>query len=171
MTTLTSPSGSASRATRRRTRFLDRPPRNTLLAATSLVVLAVAALFLVGSPASATASFSLSSYAIPGSNIVVYGTVTTASDHAVGNAQVEVYRIAQGHVQVLQQMGTSPEGLYRVVLRHLNRVVLYVKVSTWPQGPHYQGTMRFLARPGQACRVSARLLHHGSWFFLPISSY
>ena len=170
MTIVTSPPGSASPATRRRARFLDRPARNTLLATASLMIIAVIALFVTGSGGSTAVSFNLSSYSIQGHDIVVYGSVTDGAHNAVGGAQVEVYRVVGGDVRILQKVRTTPDGLYRVVLGPHRRIV-HVKVSRELHGTHYQGSTRIRVRHGRAYKVSAELLRRGSVFFLPLFNY
>ena len=141
------------------------------MAAASLVVIGVVALFLTASSGSTAVSFSLSSYSIPGGNVVMYGAVTDGSHHAVPGAQVEVYEVIHGHASILRQARTSPHGLYRVVLHHAKQVVLHVIVSEGLHGTHYQGSTRFPVRPGGDYHVSAQLQHRGSLFFLPVFSY
>jgi hypothetical protein len=171
MTITSAPPGSIDSTGRRRARFLDRPVRNILLAAASLVTISVAALFVTASPGAAAVSFSLSSYSIPGHNIVVYGKVTNASQQAVGNAQVEVYRIVNGDMRVLRQVRTRPDGLYRVVLNRKRGAMLHVKVSKRITGTHYAGATKFLVHRGEAYGASAQLVQRGSVLFLPIFNY
>src|ERR1700684_2108405 len=144
MTVVTSTPDSIGPAASRRPHFSDRPLRNIFLAAASLVMVAVVALFLTGSSGPAVVSFSLSSYAIPGHNIVVYGQVTNESHHAIGNAPVEVYRFIHGNVHILRQVRTTSDGLYRVVLNgRLDRLALHVRVRMQLHGTHFRGARKF----------------------------
>jgi hypothetical protein len=170
-TRVASPSRPPTSAARKRARFSDRPVRNALLAAASLVVVAAVALFVLGPAQPATVSFNLTSYSMPGHNVVVYGKVTDASHNAVSDANVVIYKFAGGREWVLAKAATGPQGLYRIVLKHLPQSVLYVKVSKRLHGRHYLGTLRFWAHPDRACDVSVRLLHRSTIFFLPLFSY
>jgi hypothetical protein len=173
MTTTVSPPASA-RPVRlnRRTRFLDKPIRNSLLAAASLLVVSFVALFLFASPGSATVTFSVKTSAINGHNVIVFGKVRTMSGHGVANAKVTVYRIRNGQTKIMRVVRTSSKGVYRMVFRHLRRrVLLYEKISARHRGTHYRGTTKFRVRPGHAYKVSAQLARHGSLFFFPIFSY
>jgi hypothetical protein len=160
-----------SSAASKRARFSDRPVRNTLLAAASLVVVAAVALFVLGSEQPATVSFNLTSYSMPSHDVVVYGKVTDASNHGVSDADVVIYRVADSKERVLAQVSTSAKGLYRVVLKHLSLSTLYVHVSKRLNGRNYLGILRFRTHPGRACDVTARLWHRSSVFFLPVLSY
>jgi hypothetical protein len=171
MVTTTAPPRSTSPAASRRPRFFDRPGRNILLAAASLAMIALVALFVTASPGSAAVSFSLRSYSIPGHNTVVYGKVTNSSHHAVGSAQVTVYRVVHGDTRILRQVRTKPDGLYRVALHRRHGSVLHVRVSMLLHGTHYQGSTKFMIRRGRAYAVSAQLLHRGSVFFMPVFNY
>jgi hypothetical protein len=169
-----SPAGLVSKE---RARFWDRPARNMALAAGSLVVIALAAMFVVGgSTGSAVVSFKLTSYAIPSHNIVVYGKVTNASHTAVGGAEVKVYRLVRGGTDVLQSTFSSRQGLYRMTLplngsTLLNGSILHVRVSERLRGTEYLGALEFHARSGRAYDVSGQLRRRGSVFFLPVFSY
>jgi hypothetical protein len=153
------------------TRFLDRPLRNITMAAASLLVVAAIGLFLAGLPGSPGVSFTLTSYAISTRNVVVYGKVTTSSDHPVRAAEVQIYRVVKGRVRTLRELRTNREGIYRVVLGHLSSGTLDDKVSFWLGGQHHRGVVRFPVRRGRAYGVSAHLATRGSLFFLPINSY
>jgi hypothetical protein len=56
---------------RKQGRFYDRPVRNGVLAAASLVVAAAIALFVLASAQPATVSFRQASYSISGDRVVV----------------------------------------------------------------------------------------------------
>lgn len=165
-----SPAGLVSRE---RARFRDRSARNMALAAGSLVVIALAAMFVVGgSTGSAVVSFKLTSYDIPSHNIVVYGKVTDASHTAVGGADVKVYELVHGRTDVMQRTSSSRQGLYRMTLPlNGSGSVLHVEVSDRFRGTEYLGVLEFHAQPGHAYDVSGQLRRRGSVLFLPVFSY
>jgi hypothetical protein len=173
VTTTASPPGLARPVSpNRRARFSDKPIRNSLLAAASLLVLSFVVLFLFASPGSGAVTFAVRSYAISGHNVVVYGKVTTKSHHGVANAKVTVYRIRNGQTKVMRVVATSSTGIYRMVFRHLHRrVLVYEKISARFRGKKYHGTTKFHVRRGHAYKVSAQLARHGSLFFFPIFTY
>jgi hypothetical protein len=161
----------AGLVSRERARFWDRPVRNVALAAGSLVVIVLAAMFVVGgSTGSAVVSFKLTSYAVPSHNIVVYGKVTNASHTAVGGAEVKVYRLVRGRTEVLERTFSSRQGLYRMTLP-VNGSILHVQVTDRLRGTEYRGALEFHARRGHAYDVSGQLRRRGSVLFLPVFSY
>ncbi|HEX2819766.1 MAG TPA: hypothetical protein VHO07_06330 [Streptosporangiaceae bacterium] len=171
MSTIYSSLRPASSASQSGTRFSQRPVRSTLLALASLVVVAATALFLLGSAQSATVSFNLTSYSVPGHDVVVYGEVTNASNDRVSDASVLIYQVVHGHESVLARVVTNSQGLYRVALRNLSESTLHMQISKRLDSRRYLGTISFSVRSGGAYEATARLLHRGWAFPLPVWSY
>lgn len=173
MARVASPSRPASSAVRKRTHFSDRPVRNSLLTAASLVVFAAIALFVLGAaqPAATTTSFHLTSYLTPDDDVVVYGKVTGASNDVVSGANVVIYQVVRGRHSVLAQVATSPQGLYRVTLKDLSQSTLYVQVSKRLGGMSYLGTLGIRARPDRAYDVSVVMAFRVTLFSFPVFSY
>jgi len=141
------------------------------MAAASVVIVAVIALFLAGPSGSPTISFRLTSYAISTRDIVIYGKVTTPTDHAVNGAEVKIYRTVRHRTRTLDEVRTNSKGLYRLVLKHLSKVTLHEKIVIRFDKRRYSSAIRFIARPGHAYGVSVHLAQRGGLFFLPINSY
>lgn len=167
MTTLASPPSPAGSAGGGRTRFLDRPVRNTVLAVASLLVIVATVLFLTGSQGSTSVSFKVTSYSTSTSDmVVIYGMVGLPT-HAK-RAHVEVYSMVSGRMHVLGRTSPHSGGVYQITLTHFTRTLrLHLRVG----GTRYHGTVSFRAHPGRAYGIYAWLVRHNSVFFLPVNSY
>lgn len=148
-------------------RFRDRPVRNTLLAAASLMVLTVAVLFLVGSQGATAVTFKVASRPSSVSGIVVYGKVTNESQQAVSSLKVQFLAKVHGRMRVIGQTKTTSAGVYRVEFRRYSTVFMHVKI----QGTNYDASTQFRANRGDAYKVLVHLIRRASVFFLPVSSY
>jgi hypothetical protein len=166
-----SPLRPARPAGRSRGRFWDRPIRNTVLAASSMLVVAIAAIFLVASAGTPAISFRLLSYSIPGSSEIVYGKVAASSGKGVVSATVEEYWTVSGHVYHLRRQDTNAAGLFRVVLPPLTDQAVDVTVTKVVNGTVYVGRTTIEVSSGHAYDVSAQLGSHGALLFLPVGSY
>jgi hypothetical protein len=140
------------------------------MAAASVLVLGVTALFLLGPQSSPKVSFSLTSYSITSNSIVVYGKVTHGTQ-PVSGATVKLSRFVNGVKKVLAQVPTNSQGLYRVPLPSTSSFTLYVRINKILGGTHYVGSTHFLVKPGFAYDLSAQLTSPSSVFFFPVSSY
>ncbi len=162
--------GPAGRAKGRQSRLRHRPLRNALMAAASVLVLAVVAVFLIGSSTPAHISFRLSSYAVASPDIIVFGHITNTAGHAVRGAEIRVSWSADGHEDQLSAT-TDRTGDYRLVLPDQHPTEVTLRVIDFSGGTFYEGQESFSAQEGEAYDVSGELEAGSVLLFFPVGSY
>lgn len=170
MSTVTSSHRKTGRVKGRQARLEHRPLRSVLMASASVMILAVMALFLVGSSASARISFHLSSYVTANHDIIVYGDITNTSGHAARGAEVRASWFSDHHEGRVSTT-TNRAGLYRLVLRDQRRTEVVLRVTDFSSGRFYEGEVSFAARKGRAYDASGELKGRSVLLFFPVGSY
>jgi hypothetical protein len=151
-------------------RGVTRQMRQLVVAACSLAVVTSMALYVLA-PASVAYSFSESRRPAHAGTVVVYGRAVDRKAVGVAGVEFVLSRQRRHSAVVVARFDSGADGTYRFsAILPEDRYVLVVTVSSTDDPRHHQ--RRFEIEPGNAYRISIRVLHRRDGFvFLPITSY